>query len=576
MAIAKRHSWGARTVSPDVAWLLARLAVIGGAIGVTWAWIVLDHRTPEWDQSYYLDNALHLAQTLRGSGFGAFLGQLWTLDPSHPPLYEASLVPFLLFFGDAAENGLLVSLLLYPLLLWSVAEVAMRLHGKRAAILASVLAATMPLMVGLSREVLEDFELTTAVALTIALLLRANHFAAWRSALTVGIVVGLGSWTKATYLPFVLLPVVAVTFASVRIIRREARAANTRRSAIARVRNMVLAYAIGGLLVAVWYVPHAAATLAYLKSATGGALAIGTGPSNPITLHNLGAFTLSVLTSAVGLPVAAVGAIALLVAAATAVARRSRPLAVLSTASGGGLAVTLWAVVPFLTVATAHNQDIRLMAPALPAVAILVAVLVMSIPFDVVRWLMVSCVCLCGVSLTIGMTWPYQVPGLPAQIAISTPVGWAYYPISTPAMLGYERPPQATDYMAPVMAYLESVSRGVTPGPAVVCILETDPDINLNTLTYLRDARGDRYLLEQVLYSGSAAELHTALMACNVAVFVPPSAANLGEGGRADLLNAGFAQTHMTAGDLALFSGPSRRFPIDFGEHVEILTRIAP
>jgi len=543
---------------------LRRVALIAAALIVTGIWISIDRQTPEWDQSQYLDVSLHYVTSLRTGGLGALAHQIWTADPSHPPLFEISLiVPFLLF-GATPSSALLVNLVLWPVLLLSVADIAARLYDERVALLAMAITATLPLMVGLSHEVLEDFELTAAVALTMALLLRTRFFSSWRASLCLGLVMGIGSLSKATFPIYALGPVAVVVVRAAMLLGQEVRHAETRGAGFTRLANAGLALVISAGIAAAWYLPHLQATLAYVRSATGGSLAIGTGPSNPLTLHNIAAFTLGAIDWDGSLLVAVIGVLALVIVLPLWVVRRS-PKGRSGRVRDVGRAAVLvtWAALPYLYVATAHNQDVRLMAGAFPAVAILIAALVVAIPVRAVRWIGEAALCAAGAILTLGMTWPFTIPLLPSQIAVPVRFGWIYYPISPPSTMGYERAPQAVDYMTPVMGYLKTESEIFqVPRPAV-CILETDPDVNANTLTYLADESAETYNFVDVYFYGNASLMRASLASCDIALFVPPPAG--GGTGRPGILNTGFAQTHMTEADFALFDVPVRSFPIDFG-----------
>ena len=564
-----------RLRSKPVGWVLGRAAVLLGVLVVSGAWIATDHRTPEWDQAYYLDNTLHYLTALHAGGFGALIQQVWTGDPSHPPLFQLSTLPFFLVFGDTPTSALLLSLLVWVVLLLSVGDIAARLLGRRAGLLAMVLTATMPLMVGLSHEVLEDFETTAVVALTVAILLRTDRFSSWRASLALGVVAGLGWLSKSTYPIFVLGPVLVVCAETALAVRDELGHPATRPKARRRAANAAGALAITLLFALGWYIPHLAATVVYIQSASSGPLAVGTGPSNPLTIHNLSAFTLGVIVSAVSLVVACVGLLALAWVAAARLLSRLRRRPTRRGRCGWAVATLLvtWAVIPYLIVATAHNQDSRLLAASLPAVALIVAALVVAVPLWQARWLFSAILCVAGTVLTVGMTWPFTVPVLPSRIAVDTGIGRVYYPISPPAALGYERVPQVTDYMRPVMQYLDAASEVATGAPAVVCVLETDPDINLNTLTYLGDERAASYVFREVRYNGNVGRMHADLLGCDLALYISPFAPDRGEGRRPHILNAGFAQTHMTSADFSIFNGPERSFPIDFGERVEVLSR---
>ena len=551
---------------------LRRAGVIAAVLIVCGIWISIDRQTPEWDQAHYLDVSLHYVSSLRAGGLGGLANKIWIADPSHPPLFEVSLiVPFLLF-GPTPTSALLVNLILWPVLLLSVADITARLYNERAALLAMAITATMPLMVGLSHEVMEDFELTAFVALTIALLLRTRYFSSWRASLLLGLVMGVGAVSKATFVMYVLGPVAVVVVRGAVLLYHEARHPETRGAGLTRLANAGVVLVISVGIAAAWYLSHLQATLAYIRSATGGSLAVGTGPSNPLTLHNIGAFTLGAIDWDGTLLLAVIGVLALVLVLVPWLARRGRgDRSGLMHDMGRAALLVAWIGPPYLFLISSQNQDVRLMAGAFPAVAILIAALVVAIPVRAVRWIGEAALCAAGAILTLGMTWPFTIPLLPSQIAVPVRLGWVYYPISPPRSMGYERVPQAVDYMVPVMNYLEAESKTIQSPRPVVCVLETDPDINWNTLSYLVDENGDSYDVVEVHFYGSASRMQADLEACNMALFVPSLAG--GEGVRTIIANAGFAATHMNAADFALFDVPVRSFPIDFGEQVQVLVR---
>ena len=553
-------------------WVLARVGIILAVLTVSGVWAAIDRQTPEWDQAHYLDVVYQYRAALHAGGLGNLMASVWSLDPSHPPLYELSLLASSFLFGETPIAAFILNLVLWPVLLLSVSDIAARLYGRRTAILAMALTATMPLVVGLSHEVLEDFELVTVVALSVALLLRAKLFSSWRASLALGAVLGVASWSKATFAVYLILPMAIISVQAALLLPQELRNPTSRHAGLARLRNGAAAVAIAVALAAAWYLPHLGPTLDYIRSATGGSLAIGTGPANPLTLHNIGVFTLGAIDTAIGLPVAVLAVLSMVLVLPRWLMMRAKGTRTGMVREMVAAAVLVgWAGLPYLAVVTAHNQDFRLMAGALPAIAILTAALILALPIPLLRWFGVAALAAAGTALTVGMTWPFTLPLLPTQFAVDTRLGWVYYPISPPQQLGYERIPQSVDYMNPVMAYLASVTRGEHASPPVVCVLETDPDINVNTLTYLADVSAEMYTFQEIHFTGDSSGMQADLHVCDVALYVPPPPAT--GSGRVTILNQSFAQTHMTARDFAIFGGPRPTFPIDFGESVQILTQ---
>ena len=119
-----------------------------------------------------------------------------------------------------------------------------------------------------------------------------------------------------------------------------------------------------------WYLPNRQATFDYIRSTTSGPLSEGAGPEDPLTLHNMATFVVTVVNQQVGLVLAAAGVVVALVTLPCCVERKPprRPRA---TSSSPRSPRDLGAD-PLLLLLTGHNQDVRLMAPAVAAFSILV------------------------------------------------------------------------------------------------------------------------------------------------------------------------------------------------------------
>ena len=347
-------------------------------------WIFLDRTVPSWDQSHYLSIALQYQRSFEAGGLAELLHAVYNTDPSHGPLLTILLAPFLHVFGASARSGLLLNLAIAPVLYFSAGQIAwivFRNWGAR--LLTIALMAAMPLMVGLFHNVLQDFLLITLVTLSLLLLLESHDFqrrwTTWAMALTMG----LGTLTKVTFPLFVLAPILLVLAHALNswLSTREkgAEQFDSRRALV----NLGGAAAVYLVVALVWYGPNFDATLEYVRSTTGGELAVGAGPGNPYTFHAVASFTTLVLSYNVSWIIAMLGlaAVALNMPRLLALFRQPWQRGVLWNLAF----LVAWAGVPYLSVALAHNQDVRLMAPAMPAVAILVAGAVAAVRQPVVR-----------------------------------------------------------------------------------------------------------------------------------------------------------------------------------------------
>jgi 4-amino-4-deoxy-L-arabinose transferase-like glycosyltransferase len=563
--VTRRSPWLDPTgVSAAIA--LAILAAIANGV-----WILLDHSQPSWDQSFYLATSLHYQEAFSGGGPGELLSTIKDTDPSHGPLFTILMLPFLYLFGPEQGSGLALNLLIAPVLYFSAGEIAWIVFRNWVArLLAIFLVATMPLMVGLFHNVLQDFLLVTLATLSLLLLLKSEGFQrrwmTWAMALTMG----LGTLTKVTFPLFVIGPVLVVVIqvvASMLAARRDGEPGANRD----RLRR--LAVNLGGaalvyLAVAfVWYGPNFSETIDYVRSTTSGPLALGAGPTNPYTFDAVTSFTTGVVNSNLSWVILLTGLVALALSAERVRALFTRPLRWTPLAN---LAFLLaWAVIPYLSVALAHNQDVRLMAPALPAVAILVAGAVAGVRRRRAR------IALAGFAVIVlsyqTLTHVTDVtPGfLPDRVSVSVGSYDAVIGLNSEP-IGYERLPEP-DYGTPVIEYIEEVAR-VSPGgselPRTVCMLQSEALINGNTFRYLAIAREDPYTFVDVVTTpdGTPRDLEEALSGCNFALFVkPPPVPPSGPDSRLTLVNEPFAAHHMTPRLLNLFQGPSRAFPLNGG-----------
>jgi hypothetical protein len=204
------------------------------------------------------------------------------------------------------------------------------------------------------------------------------------------------------------------------------------------------------------------------------------------------------------------------------------------------------------------------MAPALPAVAVLVAGAIAGVRPRGAR---------IGLATVAVVVLSYQTlthitdvtPGfMPDQVRLE--IGGYTAAIQLDSQpIGYEQLP-GDDYGNPVIAYVEDVAR-VEPGglavPRSVCLLESEAVVNSNTLSFLAAAREDPFVFSDVSVGPDGEKgLETALSSCNFALYVKqPKVSPAGEDSRLALVNDPYAANHMTPRLFSLFRGPSRTFP---------------
>jgi len=540
-------------------------------------WIFLDHTTPSWDQSHYLDLSWHYESALLHHGPIGLIRDMHALDPSQGPLYTILLLPFFLLFGPGPRSGLLLNLVVSPLLFLSGGEISYMLFRKdRARVYTIGILATMPLIVGLYHEQLVDFLLMTLVTLSVFVVLKCVDSASQRWAALLGLCMGLGTLTKVTFLLFLIGPLIMValricwaTLMSTSMPRGESLQAFRSRGASAGI-----ALAVFAGVVLPWYLPNLGATLAYVRSTTSGPLSLGAGPSNPLTGHAVYAFTMGMLNSDVSwifVIVTVVGAGLIVCGQLSKRRRQGLPQDSLWRV----VFLLLWILIPYASIAGGHNQDVRLMAGAMPGMAAGFGGLLARVPWPYLR----SALVVGSLSASAYQTAALVAPSLGQILPVSLTVGLeseaAVIPFDAQP-LGYEQRPGA-DYGTAILSYLEYVARGMSLAGVmhreVICFLESDPIINTNTFGYLVDIRNDPFTLVNLQIGVNGVNgLPGQLASCNVALYVPqPAVTATNRSTRLVLVNGDYAATFMTPTLVDSFTGFRRFFSTGSGSLVEVL-----
>lgn len=542
--------------------LLAVFAAIANGV-----WIFLDNSTPAWDQAHYLDSTWQYQQGFHAEGVIGMLRAIHSTDPSHGPLFTIFMLPFVAVFGDMARSGLLLNLVLAPILYLAAGEIAMAIfRDARARLLTIVLVATIPLMVGLFHDVLQDFLLTTLATVSVLVLLKTEQFQRRNMSLVLGLVMGLGTLTKVTFPIFIIGPllVVGVQLASSIWVRSR----TDRGAAHAAVRSFGLniAGAVGVYLLIIfpWYGPNFSATLDYVQSTTGGPLAAGAGPENPYTFHAITSFTSVVLNANVSWIVVLAGIAALGLNFRTLVSWFRSPVRVQALTKAAYLLA--WVVIPYLSLALAHNQDVRLMAPAMPGVAVIVAGGLVAVrPFRV-RVALIGIVVVALVYQTANRVTELNFNFLPQEARLSVGSQSAAIPLASSQPIGYERLPE-DNLGTPIIKYMEAVAgfdtAGGTSTPKTVCLLQTDQVVNGNTLSFLAHTRGDPFVFADIFAGPEGrAGLASALSNCDLALYIRQDPAVVAAAdSRVAIVNGEYAAQLMTPKLLKLFKQPSKVFP---------------
>ena len=115
-----------------------------------------------------------------------------------------------------------------------------------------------------------------------------------------------------------------------------------------------------------------------------------------------------------------------------------------------------WFAIPYLSVALSHNQDVRLMASAMPAVAVTVGGTITAVPWRIIRISLGALLIFAGVFQTVGASSSLRT-GAPIELTLRTSAGSLIIPVLGKP-LGYERQPMP-DYAGPILSTIARWSR---------------------------------------------------------------------------------------------------------------------
>jgi 4-amino-4-deoxy-L-arabinose transferase-like glycosyltransferase len=178
-------------------------------------WLHIDNYPPAWDSAH------HLTMTLRWLAFwqAPSLASMRAVAAasSYAPLPYWLVLPFYPLFGRGADVAVLANGAIWlGVLLIATYGLGRQVASPRAGLLAAALVSLYPLVSALQHDFFLDMGLAAIVALSLWLLLRCGSFDRRDRAVTLGVVLGLGTLVKWPFPFFVGAPFLAALYGVVR------------------------------------------------------------------------------------------------------------------------------------------------------------------------------------------------------------------------------------------------------------------------------------------------------------------------------------------------------------------------
>ncbi len=321
------------TFFSSVRWTVALLLLFALNAFTLFTWTKRDTRPLAWDQAIHMKIAFEYRDRLATESVWQAMKPV---DMNYPPLYHLAMVPFLNQVPDVADVGVAVNAICLFILIFAVFLIGSTLTGPWAGFAAATVVSCYPALIDLSRTTLIDLSLTTGVAVAFLCLLRSENFSRPLWSLGFGVSLALAMLTKWTAFAYISVPLIVSVVVAV------------------RERRWGALFVVGVVCLAImwpWYIQNTLPMLARIPKLSKLPPASG---ENLSGIANVFWYPLS-LFDGVSLPF-------LLLALPGVVAVFWRPKL---------WPVTLWFVGSVVLFSLITNRNVRYIAPALPALAVL-------------------------------------------------------------------------------------------------------------------------------------------------------------------------------------------------------------
>ncbi|HEY5594309.1 MAG TPA: glycosyltransferase family 39 protein, partial [Nitrospiria bacterium] len=214
---------------------------------INFYWLGRDTLPPDWDPFKHLTSGLRYYHVLQEPGdLKSGLTALLHVDDYYPPLapLAASLFYFILP-SDPDTAAWILNQLFLALLLFATHRIGSRLHTPEIGLWAAIAVTSFPVITAQSRIYMLDLPITAMTALGMYAWLRTEDFQRRGPSVLFGLIAGLATLTKWTFLFFIFLPLL---YAAMRGLRADDRSM--------RLKNGLAAFAVWGVVALPWFLTH--------------------------------------------------------------------------------------------------------------------------------------------------------------------------------------------------------------------------------------------------------------------------------------------------------------------------------
>lgn len=218
----------------------------------------LDNTIPTYDEWGNFEEAFYIHAFFKNLNLKIFsLNEIYNFylnlgDRNRPPLYKLTLSPLFFFTKniDADYMTIVVNILYFAILLFSIYGIGVKLFNNLTGILSAFILSIFPGIFAMSRVLMVDFPLTAMVSLSVYLMLSTNYFTDTKYSSLFGLSVGLGMLTKVPFIIFISPLLIYYVFISF------IKSPKGDRQTIRIIRNLIVSSLVAILITGSWYFPN--------------------------------------------------------------------------------------------------------------------------------------------------------------------------------------------------------------------------------------------------------------------------------------------------------------------------------
>jgi len=345
--------------------------IIAGHLLANIEWQARNVGPDMWDQASYLLLSEKIYARSRSGGWAAFREAFLKEDRQRAPLVPAVWVGFYPLFGNTRSSAHWGNHIALVVLCLSVYGIGRRLAGPWCGLAAVWITMMFPLLFGLSRQLYVEFPLTAAAAAIAWLCIAAKGLRRYPVCFLLGVAIGAGLLVKITLPIFIVGPLLVALGLNVLYPHKK----DPLVYALLLLLSLVLILVPAFLIAAPWFGYNLNQWLKFMTENVSGHRGgiYGMDILEYLSLHGWLTFFSIYL------------AIAAVLVALTLIFRKRGPASVAPSPGDARerratlITVILWLGIPLIVGLYAATKDVRLIAPALPALGLLVAYLLVRI-----------------------------------------------------------------------------------------------------------------------------------------------------------------------------------------------------